>query len=61
MRFVLATGAALAMFIFTLPGWAQSLTPIEGWIPLDSPKGKLLMRHDPPLPAYQRIEKPLDH
>jgi len=53
MRFT-AAGAALAALLCAAPCWAQSLTPITGWVPLDSPKARALLREEPgalPRPA----------
>jgi hypothetical protein len=53
MRSVFA-GIGLALILFTTPSWAQSLTPITGWIPLDSAKAKALAHDDVAVSANAR-------
>ena len=61
MKLTFAISATLAAFLFAAQGWAQSLTPIHGWVPLDSPKAKALMHNDPTLATHQtQIETPVD-
>jgi hypothetical protein len=33
MKSTLAISAAVAALLFSAPTWAQSLTPIRGWVP----------------------------
>ncbi len=44
---------AVVVLLAAAPSWAQSLTPIQGWVPFDSPKAKALMQNDPTTPAHQ--------
>ena len=44
---------AVVVLLAAAPSWAQSLTPIQGWVPFDSPKAKALMHNDPTTPAHQ--------
>jgi hypothetical protein len=57
MKSGLSIAIAVAVLFAAAPGWAQSLTPIQGWVPLDSPKAKALMHNDPNTPAPQMTLK----
>jgi hypothetical protein len=57
MKTTLLVTGAIAAFLFTSASWAQSLTPIQGWVPLDSGKAKLLMQHEPALQSHQETQK----
>jgi hypothetical protein len=50
MKSSLAIALAAVTLLVAVPSWAQSLTPITGWVPLDSPKAKALMRADMTIP-----------
>jgi hypothetical protein len=52
MKSTLASCAALAVFLVAAPSWAQSLTPITGWVPFDSPKAKVLLQGNSTKPAH---------
>ncbi|HWB49892.1 MAG TPA: hypothetical protein VG651_12340 [Stellaceae bacterium] len=54
--------AVIGLLAAAASSWAQSLTPIQGWVPFDSPKAKTLMQNDPSHPA-PRPQKPsgFDH
>jgi len=54
LGFAIAVAVLLAA---AAPSRAQSLTPIQGWVPLDSPKAKALMQNDPTTPAHQTALK----
>ena len=51
MRSTVVAAIAAVAFFAAAPVWAQSLTPITGWVPLDSAKAKTLMR-DSPVPSH---------
>jgi hypothetical protein len=53
-----AAAAALAALLSAAPAMAQSLTPITGWVPLDSPKAKALLHDEPG--ALHRPAVPMD-
>ena len=46
MKSNLAVAVAAVTLLAAAPSWAQSLTPIQGWVPLNSPKAKALERAD---------------
>jgi len=50
MKSNLAVAVAAVTLLAAAPSWAQSLTPIQGWVPLDSPKAKALERADTTIP-----------
>ena len=47
MKTTMAICISLAVLLAAAPSWAQSLTPIQGWVPLDSAKAKTLMHSSP--------------
>lgn len=49
----LGFAVAIVVLLAATSSWAQSLTPIQGWVPFDSPKAKVLMHNDPTTPAHQ--------
>ncbi|HEU0219095.1 MAG TPA: hypothetical protein VFQ90_20730 [Stellaceae bacterium] len=53
MKSGLGLAIAVVILLVAAPSWAQSLTPIQGWVPFDSPKAKALMHDDPTTPAHQ--------
>ena len=53
MKTGLSFAIAVVGLLAATPSWAQSLTPIQGWVPFDSPKAKTLMQNDPTTPAHQ--------
>jgi hypothetical protein len=53
MKPSLGLAIAVVILLAAAPTWAQSLTPIQGWVPFDSPKAKALMHNDPTTPAHQ--------
>ena len=57
MKSGLAFAIAVVVLLTAAPSWAQSLTPIQGWAPFDSPKAKALMQNDPTTPAHQPTSK----
>jgi hypothetical protein len=50
MKSGLAIAIAAVTLLVVAPSWAQSLTPIQGRVPLSSPKAKALMRADTTIP-----------
>jgi hypothetical protein len=50
MKSSLAIAFAAVTLLAAAPSWAQSLTPIQGWVPLHSPKAKALERVDTTVP-----------
>jgi hypothetical protein len=57
MNASLGFAVAIVVLFAAASSWAQSLTPIQGWVPLDSPKAKVLMHTDPTTPAHQTALK----
>jgi hypothetical protein len=57
MKTGLGFAVAVTALLAAAPSWAQSLTPIQGWVPFDSPKAKALMHNDPTTPAHQATPK----
>jgi hypothetical protein len=49
----LGFAVAIILLLATVPVRAQSLTPIRGWVPFDSPKAKQLMQNDPTVTEHQ--------
>jgi hypothetical protein len=49
----LGFAVAIVVLFAAASSRAQSLTPIQGWVPLDSPKAKTLMHNDPTTPAHR--------
>ena len=54
MKTGLSFAIAVVGLLAAAPSWAQSLTPIQGWVPFDSPKAKALMQNDPTTRANQQ-------
>jgi len=50
MKSSLAIAVAVVTLLAAAPSWAQSLTPIQGWVPLDSPKAKALEHTNTTIP-----------
>ncbi len=57
MKVSLTFCAAIAAILLATPSWAQSLTPIQGWVPFDSPKAKLLMQGEPIKPPHVPVHE----
>lgn len=53
MKSGLGFAVAVVILLAATSGRAQSLTPIQGWVPFDSPKAKALMHNDPIAPPHQ--------
>jgi hypothetical protein len=53
MKVGLSFAVAAVVLVAATSSWAQSLTPIQGWVPFDSPKAKALMRNDPMVPELK--------
>jgi hypothetical protein len=60
MKTGLGFAVAVVALLAAAPSWAQSLTPIQGWVPFDSPKAKALMQNDPTTPTHQPTPKSHD-
>jgi hypothetical protein len=52
MKSSLAIAFAAVTLLAAAPAWAQSLTPIQGWVPLHSPKAKALERANTTVPHH---------
>jgi hypothetical protein len=57
MKSGLGFAVAIIVLLTAAPSWAQSLTPIHGWVPFDSPKARTLMHNDPATLAHQAASK----
>jgi hypothetical protein len=60
MKSGLGFAIAVVVLLAAAPSWAQSLTPIQGWVPFDSPKAKALMQNDPTTPSQRPTLKSHD-
>lgn len=47
IRSVLFVVSVVSVLLTATATWAQSLTPITGWVPLNSPKAKMLEQTSP--------------